>query len=84
MKTKPLIYRFLPFALSIVFGLIGYVAFVYLTKHIDATKVNWWAKWLMAIIIGAAGFCIGKLFPIENNDSDGFGGNMDDFPFGAF
>jgi TRAP-type C4-dicarboxylate transport system permease small subunit len=77
----------LPAVLFVVFGVIAYFAFNYITdgqKHIDGTAIDWWEKWVTAIGIGIIGFCIGKLFTGNDDCNDGTGGDMDGFPFGAF
>lgn len=54
--------KILPLFFFVVFGAITYFIFIYGgLKHIDGSKVDWWEKWVSAIMVGAIGFFICKL-----------------------
>lgn len=68
----------LPAVLFIVCGAIAFFVFKSYTngiKHIDGTDIKEYEAWVTAIGIGVMGFCVGKLFTIDNDGgNDGFGG----------
>jgi len=73
----------LPAVFFVVFAVIAYFTFNYCTngkKHIDGTDVDWWEKWLIAILIGVIGVCVCKLF---TGADDGNNGGSDDGFAGA-
>lgn len=76
----------LPAVFFVVFAIIAYFTFNFFTngkKHIDGTEIDWWEKWLTAILLGVMGFCIGKLFTGSDDGNDGDGGDYFDCTGGA-
>lgn len=79
----------IPAILFVVFGVVSYCTFNYITagkKHIDGTGISRSEKWIVATGFGIIGFSVGKLFTGNSKDNEGGEDSPDTeaFPFGAF